>query len=267
MTDAIYPVLVLAWLLAVHSWLTARSAQGSVRGGDRIGAAGGIFVCGPLPGRGDRSRLRAGGGVCGLAAFGSPAPIDIQVTGNNQQGNYVVGEKLANELRHIPGAADVHVQQAFDQPTLHMDIERTRVQNLGLQAKDVAQNLLVSLSSSFQTAPAFWLDPKNGVSYNVAVQTPQYRVDTYQALQNTPVTASTPNLPPQILANLVTTSTTARPAVVSHYNVQPMINVYSSVDGTRSWESSRTRWRNASRKWKSSCPREATSLFVAKFRP
>src|ERR1700737_2682772 len=169
--------------------------------------------------------------VTQILNFGSPAPIDVQVTGNNQQGNYVVGEKLANELRHIPGAADVHVQQAFDQPTLHMDIERTRVQNLGLQAKDVAQNLLVSLSSSFQTAPAFWLDPKNGVSYNVAVQTPQYRVDTYQALQNTPVTASTANLPPQILANLVTTSTTARPAVVSHYNVQPMINVYSSVEG------------------------------------
>src|SRR6202166_2696124 len=169
--------------------------------------------------------------VTQILNFGSPAPIDIQVTGNNQQGNYVVGEKLARELRHIPGAADVHVQQAFDQPTLHMDIERTRVQNLELQAKDVAQNLLVSLSSSFQTAPAFWLDPKNGVSYSVAVQTPQYRVDTYQALQNTPVTASTPNLPPQILANLVTTSTTARPAVVSHYNVQPMINVYSSVEG------------------------------------
>ena len=169
--------------------------------------------------------------VTQILNFGSPAPIDVQITGNNQQGNYVVGEKLAREIRHIPGAADVHVQQAFDQPTLHMDIERTRVQNLGLQAKDVAQNLLVSLSSSFQTAPAFWLDPKNGVSYSVAVQTPQYRVDTYQALQNTPVTASTANLPPQILANLVTTSTTARPAVVSHYNVQQMINVYSSVEG------------------------------------
>ncbi|HEY5070186.1 MAG TPA: efflux RND transporter permease subunit, partial [Candidatus Acidoferrum sp.] len=86
--------------------------------------------------------------VTQILNFGSPAPIDIQVTGNNQQGNYVLGEKLANEIRHIPGAADVHVQQAFDQPTLHMDIERTRVQNLGLQAKDVAQNLLVSLSSS-----------------------------------------------------------------------------------------------------------------------
>ncbi|MEQ1353418.1 MAG: efflux RND transporter permease subunit, partial [Candidatus Acidiferrum sp.] len=169
--------------------------------------------------------------VTQILNFGAPAPIDVQVTGANQKGNYLVAEDLAKQLRHIPGAADVHVQQAFDQPTLYMDIDRTRVQNLGLQARDVAQNLLVSLSSSFQTAPAFWLDPKNGVSYNVAVQTPQYRVDTYQALQNTPVSGSGPNLKPQILGNLVTTSTTARPAVVSHYNVQPMINVYASVDG------------------------------------
>jgi multidrug efflux pump subunit AcrB len=169
--------------------------------------------------------------VTQILNFGSPAPIDVQVTGLNQRGNYVVAEKLANELRHIPGAADVHVQQAFDQPTLHMDIDRTRVQSLGLQAKDVAQNLLVSLSSSFQTAPTFWLDPKNGVSYNVAVQTPQYRMDTYQSLQNTPVTGSGANYRPQILGNLVSTSTTARPAVVSHYNVQPMINVYAAVDG------------------------------------
>ena len=169
--------------------------------------------------------------VTQILNFGSPAPIDIQIVGNNQIGNYKIAEKLASELKHIPGAADVHVQQTFDQPTLHMEIDRTRVQALGLQARDVAQNLLVSLSSSFQTTPTFWLDPKNGVSYNVAVQTPQYRVDSYQSLQNTPVTGSGPNLQPQILANLVTTSTTARPAVISHYNVQPMINVYAAVDG------------------------------------
>ena len=125
----------------------------------------------------------------------------------------------------------MHVQQAFDQPTLHMDIDRTRVQALGLQAKDVAQNLLVSLSSSFQTAPTFWLDPKNGVSYNVAVQTPQYRVDTYPVAakysgdRQRAEPASADSRQPGH------TSTTARPAVISHYNVQPMINVYSSVDG------------------------------------
>jgi CzcA family heavy metal efflux pump len=163
--------------------------------------------------------------------FGSPAPIDIQVVGPDQRGNYLVAEKLAKEIRHIPGAVDVHVQQAFDAPTIHMDIDRTRAQYVGLQAKDIAQNLLVSLSSSFQTSPAFWLDPKNGVQYQIAVQTPQYRVDTYQALQNTPVTSTVPGVTPQILGNLVQTSTVARPAEVSHYNVQPMINVYTSVDG------------------------------------
>jgi CzcA family heavy metal efflux pump len=169
--------------------------------------------------------------VTQILNFGTPAPIDVAVTGANQRGNYVVAEKLAKEIRHIPGAVDVHVQQAFDEPTLHMDVDRTRAQSVGLQAKDVAQNLLVSLSSSFQTAPAFWLDPKNGVAYNVAVQSPQYRVDSYQALENTPVTGTAPGTPPQIIGNLVNISTTARQAEISHYNVQPMINVYAAVDG------------------------------------
>src|SRR4029077_10076962 len=135
--------------------------------------------------------------VTQILNFGTPAPIDVAVTGANQRGNYVVAEKLANEIRHIPGAVDVHVQQALDEPTLHLDIDRTRAQSVGLQARDVAQNLLVSLSSSFQTSPAFWLDPKNGVSYNVAVQSPQYRVDSYRALENTPVTGVTPRSTPQ----------------------------------------------------------------------
>jgi len=169
--------------------------------------------------------------VTQILNFGTPAPIDVAITGNNQAGNFLVAQKLAGEIRHIPGAVDVHVQQAFDEPTLHMDIDRTRVQSVGLQARDVAQNVLVSLSSSFQTAPAFWLDPKNGVSYNVAVQTPQYRMDTFQALENTPVSGTGPGAVPQILGNLVQASTTARPAIVSHYNVQPMINVYAAVEG------------------------------------
>jgi len=169
--------------------------------------------------------------VTQILNFGTPAPIDIQIRGQNQQADYAIGLKLANEIRHIPGAVDVHVQQAFDAPTLFMDIDRTRAQYVGMQARDVAQNVLVSLSSSFQTSPNFWLDPRNGVSYQVAVQTPQYRVDNYQALQNTPVTASIQGVQPQILGNLVTTSTVARPASIAHYDVQPMINVYASVSG------------------------------------
>jgi multidrug efflux pump subunit AcrB len=168
--------------------------------------------------------------VTQILNFGTPAPVDIQIMGPNQPGNYAVGVKLANEIRHIPGAVDVHVQQAFDAPTIYMDIDRTRAQYVGLQARDVAQNVLVSLSSSFQTSPNFWLDPRNGVSYSVAVQTPQYRVNTFQELQNTPI--NSPGASPQILANLVSTSTVARPASISHYNVQPMINVYASVSGT-----------------------------------
>ena len=169
--------------------------------------------------------------VTQILNFGTPAPIDVQIRGMNQPANYAVGLKLANEIRHIPGAVDVHVQQAFDAPTLFMNIDRTRAQFVGMEARDVAQNVLVSLSSSFQTAPNFWLDPRNGVSYQVAVQTPQYRVDNYQALQNTPVTASAPGAQPQILGNLVSSSTVARPASISHYDVQPMINVYASVSG------------------------------------
>src|SRR5216110_3407057 len=169
--------------------------------------------------------------VTQILNFGTPAPIDVEVTGMNQRGNYLVGQKLASEFRHIPGAVDVHVQQAFDNPALFMEIDRARAQSVGMQSRDVAQNVLVSLSSSFQTSPAFWLDPKNGVEYSVAVQEPQYRVDSYQALQNTPISGSAPGAKPQILGNLVQTHTTARPAELSHYSSQPMINVYAAVDG------------------------------------
>jgi multidrug efflux pump subunit AcrB len=167
--------------------------------------------------------------VTQILNFGTPAPVDIEIIGANQPANYEIAQRLASKMTHIPGAVDVHVQQAFDAPTLYMDLDRTRSQYVGMQARDVAQNLLVSLSSSFQTAPNFWLDPRNGVSYNVAVQTPQYRVDTFQALQNTPITGAGVGVTPQILGNLVLTKTVARPASISHYNVQPMINVYASV--------------------------------------
>ena len=171
--------------------------------------------------------------VTQILNFGTPAPIDVQIIGTDQAANYAIGQRLANQIRHIPGAVDVRVQQAFDAPTLFLDINRTRAQYVGFQTRDVAQNLLISLSSSFQTAPNFWLDPRNGVSYSVAVQTPQYRVDNFQALQNTPIAASSSatRTTPQILGNLVTTSTVARPASVSHYNVQPLIDVYAAVSG------------------------------------
>ena len=167
--------------------------------------------------------------VSQILNFGTPSPIDVQILGQDQEGDYRAGLRLASALRHVPGATDVHVQQAFDAPTVHLEMQRTRAQELGVQARDIAQNLLISLSSSSQTTPSFWLDPANGVSYNVAVQTPQYRIQDLQALENTPVVGSGGTAAPQILGNLVAASTVARPASISHYNVQPMIDVYAAV--------------------------------------
>jgi multidrug efflux pump subunit AcrB len=112
---------------------------------------------------------------------------------------------------------------------LHLDVDRVRAQQVGISERDVAQNLLVSLSSSFQTSPSFWLNPKNGVSYNVAVMSPQYRIDSMQALLNTPI--SNGSSPPQVLANLADVRPEMMPAVVNHYNVTPVVDVYASVDG------------------------------------
>jgi multidrug efflux pump subunit AcrB len=169
--------------------------------------------------------------VTQILNFGVPAPIDIEITGADQRGNYAVAGTLVARMRHIPGAVDVHVHQAFDTPALHLDLDRVRAQSVGLNARDVAQNLLVSLSSSFQTAPTYWLDPRNGVSYGVSVQMPQYRMETTQTLENLQITAAGATATPQILGNLVTLTSGTRPTEISHYNVQPMINVYATVDG------------------------------------
>jgi CzcA family heavy metal efflux pump len=168
--------------------------------------------------------------VSQILNFGQPSPIDIQLSGQNYTQNYVIAQRIANRLRHVPGAVDVHVQQLMSNPALHLDVDRVRAQQVGLSERDVAQNLLVSLSSSFQTAPTFWVNPKNGVQYNVAVQSPQYRVDSLQALMNTPVNGVGASSP-QVLANLATVQPTITPAVVSHYNIAPTVDVFASVDG------------------------------------
>src|SRR5439155_24929379 len=167
--------------------------------------------------------------VSQILNFGLPAPVDIQLVGANYQQNYLIAQQIANRLRHVPGAVDVHVQQMMSLPTLHLDVDRVRAQQVGISERDVAQNLLVSLSSSFQTTPSFWLNPKTGISYNVAVMSPQYRVDSLQALMNTPVSNGTAS--PQILANLANVKPVMTPAVVTHYNVTPVVDVYASVDG------------------------------------
>ena len=168
--------------------------------------------------------------VTQILNFGLPAPIDIQLMGPDMADNYTMAQQISNRLRDIPGTADVHVQQMLDLPTLHLNIERDRVTQVGMTAQNVAQSVLVSLSGSFQTAPNFWLNPANGVSYQVAVQSPQYRMTSLQDLMNTPVTnANVPN--PQLLSNLVQLTPVERPAVISHYNVQPVIDVYASTQG------------------------------------
>src|SRR5579863_7976962 len=164
--------------------------------------------------------------VSQILNFGLPAPIDVQIVGTDAASSYRIAQQIANKVRHIPGAADVHVQQLLSLPTLHMDIDRTRVTQVGLAARDVAQSVLVSLSGSFQTAPNFWLNPRNEVTYQVAVQSPQYRMTSMQDLMAIPVTSSQG---PQLLSNLVQLYPTARPATVNHYNVQPVVDVYAST--------------------------------------
>jgi CzcA family heavy metal efflux pump len=170
--------------------------------------------------------------VSQILNFGLPAPVDIQVVGADMRGNYDIAQGIANRLRQIPGTADVHVQQMMTLPTLYLDMDRTRINQVGLNAQEVAQSVLISLSGSFQTAPNFWLNRKNGVSYNIAIQTPQYHMTSVQDLMNTPVTGGASSATaPQLLGNLVQLSPVTRPAVVNHYNVQPVIDVYASTQG------------------------------------
>lgn len=164
--------------------------------------------------------------VTQILNFGIPSPIDVQVVGTDLQTNYGIAQQIASRMRHIPGTADVHVQQLMSLPTLHMDIQRTRVTQVGLTARDVAQSALVSLSGSFQTAPNFWLNPKNEVTYQMAVQAPQYRMTDLQDLLNIPVISQQGS---QLMGNLVQISPSVRPATVNHYNVQPIIDVYAST--------------------------------------
>ncbi|MFY9903804.1 MAG: efflux RND transporter permease subunit [Terriglobales bacterium] len=167
--------------------------------------------------------------VSQILNFGLPAPVDIQIVGANVATNYEIGQRIANRLRLIPGTADVHVQQMMSLPTLYLDMDRTRINQVGLTANNVAQSVLISLSGSFQTAPNFWLNRSNGVTYPIAIQAPQYRETSLQDLMDTSVTNGSE--PPQVLGNLVQLKPVARPAVVNHYNVQPVIDVYASTQG------------------------------------
>jgi multidrug efflux pump subunit AcrB len=163
--------------------------------------------------------------------FGLPAPIDVQVVGNNLDGNRLYADALFEKLRSVTGTADLRIQQPFDEPYLRFRVERTKAEELGFSAHDIAQNLLVSLSGSFQTSPTFWVDPKNRVSYQIATQTPQYRADTLQGVENIPVTGTDPATPPSLMASLVSMQRGTGMAVVSHYDIEPVIDIFGSVTG------------------------------------
>jgi multidrug efflux pump subunit AcrB len=195
--------------------------------------------------------------VTQILNFGLSAPIDIQIVGPDLYGNRALAEKMLNEVRYVPGAADARIQQPFDYPNMTVNVDRTRAQDIGLTQANVAQSVLVSLSGSFQTTPNFYLDPKSGVTYNVAVQTPQYRLDSLAALKSLPVTGSgqalqgsggtmpgspvtgapqtaVPGVPAtlDVLGNVATIVPGTELGTVSHYNVQPVLDIYTNVDGT-----------------------------------
>lgn len=167
--------------------------------------------------------------VTQILNFGLPAPVDIQLSGPlpNADANYKIAKQIEARVARIPGAVDVHVQQVVDAPELRVDVDRTKAQQLGLTQRDVANSLLTSLSSSGQSAVNYWLDPKKGVSYLVAVQVPQEKIDSIDTLQNTPINNGQTS--PQLLRNLATVRRDTTSQVVNHYNIQPVFDVYAST--------------------------------------
>jgi CzcA family heavy metal efflux pump len=161
--------------------------------------------------------------------FGLPSPIDVQVIGSNKAANRTLAENLLAKIQKIPGVVDAHIQQTDSAPEFHVTVNRTRTEELGITQRDVATNMLISLSGSFQTSPTFWVDPKNGVAYNIVTQTPQYDLTSLEDLRNIPVTAAVGSSSPQILGALATIERGAGPAVISHYNVQPVIDIFAAA--------------------------------------
>ena len=197
--------------------------------------------------------------VTQILNFGLPAPIDIQIVGPNQQGDLEFAQNLLNQIKYVPGTADMRIQQPFDNPRLQVNVNRTMAQGAGLAQRDVAQSLLVATSGSFQTSPTYYLDPQNGVEYSIAVQAPQYGLDTMQDLRNIAVTPgsgasggavpTSPNTgsygagapppsgpvggqPIEILGSVAGIEPGQEPATVTHYNITPVIDIYGNVVGT-----------------------------------
>jgi multidrug efflux pump subunit AcrB len=170
--------------------------------------------------------------VSQILNFGVPAPIDLQVVGNDVQAERQYANALLSRIKQIPGIADARIQQAFQQPTLNVNVDRSLAGLVGLNEKDAATAMLTTLAGSSQTSPTYWLNPQTGVSYPVSVQTPQRDIGTMGGLQNMPLTPNTStNADSQLLGGLATIERTPSNAVASHYNVRPVIDIYATPQG------------------------------------
>src|SRR5712672_1721463 len=167
--------------------------------------------------------------VSQILNFGAPAPIDLQIRGANLDANFTYANKLLSRIRRIPGIADARIQQSPNNPTFNIDVDRTRAQYVGLTERDVTNSLVVNLAGSSQVAPTYFLNPENGVSYAIVMQTPQYQIDSLNTLRNLPITAG--GAPAQTLGALADIKRTARSAVVSQYNIQTMVQIYATTQG------------------------------------
>jgi len=161
--------------------------------------------------------------------FGAPAPIDVQIRGPNLAANFAYAQNLLRKLRHIPGLADARIQQSINSPGFNVDVDRTRAQYVGVTERDVTNSLVVNLAGSSQVAPTYWLNPENNVSYSIVMQTPQYQLDSLGALKNLPITA--PAVPAQTLGAIADVTRAVRSAVVSQYNIQPLVQIYATTQG------------------------------------
>jgi multidrug efflux pump subunit AcrB len=167
--------------------------------------------------------------VSQILNFGSPAPIDLQIRGNNLGADYAYANKLLAQIRQITGVADARIQQSARLPTLDVNIDRTRAQYTGLTAADVTNSLVVNLAGSTQVAPTYWLNEQNGVTYPIALQTPQYQIDTLPALENIPINAA--GAPTTVLGGIANIRRSHGNAVISQYDIVSMVEIYATTQG------------------------------------
>ncbi len=170
--------------------------------------------------------------VSQILNFGAPAPIDIQIRGANLAGNFEYANKLLKEIRRIPGVADARIQQSSKSPVFDVNMDRGQAQDLGITPKDVTNNLVVNLAGSSQVAPTYWLNPANGISYSVVMQAPQYNLDSLSDLANLPVSSGNTNAQQQLLGGIASFNRTTRNAVVSQYDIQPLVQINATTQDT-----------------------------------